>query len=339
MIAKQRYYNTTAAGSFSAYDEKVLGEMTLYGLPMIKVEFPGAASKARADRDAPVVDLADAQALPNGLVIEPLELSFDYTRHDTPDGTYFQVNGSNEMFTPGYRPANPLASYNIHQPGQIVHGALLTGGEFDEQVIDPYITRIISQTLGSTPEGSLPDGAWFPAFPAIVNRFATRNNVFERLVVTPGQFQALGLDEPLTGTQRLYSSLSFDLYYNDNTNPDFTSPVIWSVSAVGSGPLALRGNQPNAQSQTFFQVEVKDAPENLQRVVVLYRSTLDASWSLLDLAYNPASGFWEASAPLAPRYIEYFAQAVDQAGNVALALDYGKPFIIPWKMYLGLVVH
>ena len=38
--AKQQYFNSLAAGTLSVYDEKVMAEMTLYGLPMQKVELP-----------------------------------------------------------------------------------------------------------------------------------------------------------------------------------------------------------------------------------------------------------------------------------------------------------
>jgi hypothetical protein len=38
--AKQLYYNSLAAGTFSNYDEKVMSELTLYGLPMARINMP-----------------------------------------------------------------------------------------------------------------------------------------------------------------------------------------------------------------------------------------------------------------------------------------------------------
>jgi hypothetical protein len=38
--ARHRYYNSLPAQTFSNYDEKVLGEATLYGLPMLRVNMP-----------------------------------------------------------------------------------------------------------------------------------------------------------------------------------------------------------------------------------------------------------------------------------------------------------
>ena len=39
-MAKQQYYNELAGGTFSNYDEKVLEQMTLYGLPMLRINMP-----------------------------------------------------------------------------------------------------------------------------------------------------------------------------------------------------------------------------------------------------------------------------------------------------------
>src|SRR5204863_8044842 len=40
VTAKQRYLGSAPAGGFGLYDEKVLLEATLYGLPMLKVSLP-----------------------------------------------------------------------------------------------------------------------------------------------------------------------------------------------------------------------------------------------------------------------------------------------------------
>jgi hypothetical protein len=44
------------------------------------------------------------------------------------------------------------------------------------------------------------------------------------------------------------------------------------------------------------------------------------------LSHNAASGWAEGKVPPLEGPIEYFAQAVDRTGNVALALDHGNPF-------------
>ncbi len=60
--------------------------------------------------------------------------------------------------------------------------------------------------------------------------------------------------------------------------------------------------------------------------MVLYRRAGVNSWSRVDLAYDPHSGWATGGVAMAPGPIEYFVQAVDPTGNVALALDHGNAF-------------
>jgi hypothetical protein len=69
--------------------------------------------------------------------------------------------------------------YDIHKPGYIAHGVLLTGGSFHDIAIDPLISRIITQEVGTTSENLLPTQAWFPASLAAVNRFLEIDGTLE----------------------------------------------------------------------------------------------------------------------------------------------------------------
>ena len=75
-----------------------------------------------------------------------------------------------------------------------------------------------------------------------------------------------------------------------------------------------------------FRVRVSDASSSIARVVVLYRRLTDNAWSMAELAYNPNDNWAEVRLPHIFAPIEYFAQAVDETGNVAAALDHGLPF-------------
>ena len=75
-----------------------------------------------------------------------------------------------------------------------------------------------------------------------------------------------------------------------------------------------------------FRVRVSDDGGLIQRVVMLYRRTDTNTWSKVDLAYDPNSGWAAGVVPMSPAPIEYFAQAVDPTGNVAMVLDHGDAF-------------
>jgi hypothetical protein len=66
------------------------------------------------------------------------------------------------------------------------------------------------------------------------------------------------------------------------------------------------------------------------RVVILYAPTGGSgprAWQRLEPVWNSATGYAEATIPLPGGRIQFFAQAVDATGNVALALDHGNPFL------------
>ena len=92
------------------------------------------------------------------------------------------------------------------------------------------------------------------------------------------------------------------------------SPSIWQVQAVGDG------------SGVTFRVLVEDDRGDMQRLVLLYRQEGQTSWALVELTYDPATGWATGRVEGLSGTFEYFAQAVDAAGNVSVALDHGSPF-------------
>jgi hypothetical protein len=116
------------------------------------------------------------------------------------------------------------------------------------------------------------------------------------------------------GTHRLYSELEFEVYHAPFTVTDFIAPSIWQVEAI-SRSVALQ-----------FRVQVEDDSGEIERAVVLYRPLASAIWSRCELSHSVATGWAEGSAAPVSGPIEYFAQAVDSTGNVALATDHGNPF-------------
>ena len=58
----------------------------------------------------------------------------------------------------------------------------------------------------------------------------------------------------------------------------------------------------------------------------MYRTLDSMTWSKVELTYDAATGWATGKTSHATGPIEYFVQAVDTTGNVALALDHGNPF-------------
>jgi hypothetical protein len=158
-----------------------------------------------------------------------------------------------------------------------------------------------------------------------VNRFLTLDGESQqRLVIVPGQYKPDGSNQ---GTQRLYTSLDFEVYHAPYNSGDFVAPNIWDTQAWRDGQAVN------------FAATVTDEGSGVQRVVVLYRPTSGQTWHLLDLTHDPHSHLASGSAAINGPF-EYAVQAVDGSGNVSLALDYGGGFggNVPAMWYLNLPV-
>ena len=319
--AKHRYYNEIGGGAFSSYDEKIVNEMTLYGLPMFSVIFPVEDAALRPAAavwlEQTLAGRAQSPLAPAALITTSLSLSPAYIPVAGPQGAYYQLSPAAGLLALPFRPTLPQTSQNIHQSGYLAHGALLLGGSFSDIANDPLITHVITDETYAATEPLFDSAAWFPVFPAAINRlFRLNAEPLERLVVAPAQYLSV---TPITGTLRLYTALDFEIYHAPTDVTDFAPPAIWQVQLTH-----------NASRQPVFRASLEDAASPIQRVVVLYRrlSPLPAqtTWSKAELLYNPAAALAEGPALVQPGLYEYFAQAVDAAGNVGLAYDHGRPF-------------
>jgi hypothetical protein len=314
VAAKQLYYNSAAAASLSNYDEKVMGIMTIYGLPMLQIDMPFSSVGQLATK-SPTAGLHSS-----AFTITTVNLGLAYDSHTVSGlGNYYTVQGENDVHVSGGRPIEPRTSQDVHATDTVAHGAVMVGGTFaDIPAFDPFISRVVTEEI-QFDEPVYPATEWYPAQLGTVNRFLSIGGQSrERLVVVPGQFKAspsVGtLSIPTTGTQRLYTDLTFDVYHAPFTATDFIAPSIWQVEAISSTHY-LR-----------FRVQVTDNSWHIQRTLVLYRTLDSNTWSPAELTYNTKTGWAEGWVGGASGPIEYFAQAVDPTGNVALGLDHGTPF-------------
>jgi Ca2+-binding RTX toxin-like protein len=320
MLAKQRYLNSLGNGGLTTYDEKVLGEMSLYGLPMLKINMPQQTSVVPGGESVFSTTPPLSIGGPAGANAWQQNLSFTYTPHTISDpvrnGTYYTVNGENGLQTTGNRPILPQTTINFSSATEIARGVLMEGGSFtDNDGFNPVITQIITQEVTLPAEGVYLSQALYPHSPASINRFLTVNGIAQqKLVVVPAQFQVTGVTASSTGIMRLYDNLELVVYTAPYTETDFIAPNVWSVDAM-----------ENAGSLEFT-VGVSDNATGVYRVLVLYRDMSDNAWTGVDLTYNPTTELATASVPASTNTVEYFVQAVDQAGNVSLVLNHGVPF-------------
>ncbi|MFK8026221.1 MAG: Ig-like domain-containing protein, partial [Ilumatobacter sp.] len=284
-------------------------QATFYGLPFYSID-----EVAPPPPPAPVV-VPEPDPLAADLPSAEIALDEDFERVDGPDGTYWFWNDEGDESTQAvhFRPIQPkvVADVTPADPNLEARGAILTDlASLDIPGIDPVIVRPTIDLSDNEPEpdaGQIAD----PAVLQTVSAEFTPEGDRQRLVTSGGQFD--GTAEQ--GTQRLFTTIDADIYYADVTNPDRLPPVIESIDGVELG------------NDVIVNVEVSDESSNVVRVVMLYvvdpGPGVTESWDLVEFARDPATGIWSAAVPNPGGEIEYFVQALDAAGNVAVSSDKG----------------
>jgi len=317
--AKRRVFDALGPAGLSVYLEKSLIEATLYGLPMLQVQLPTAGRGRGAVRErrrgggrSAATRSTDAKGLPGpGLAVDRVQVHPRFRPKDTPMGTYFAADAGVAAW-PG-RPIQPRVTIDLVEPDSSAHGAVLVSARYRElRGFDPVITHPLLEAGEN--EGTYPFAAWWPRYPAAINRVPLADAMEERLVVIAGQYR-------YPHVERLYDRLTFDVYYS--TSMDYRPPVIWEAQFTDSPQGA------------DFNVWVSDT-SGIQRVLVTYTQG-DGQWRSIDLQDVGMGEHWFGFVPrLNGSGLEFFIQAVDTAGNVAVHTDKGR-FFRPYVNCLPLV--
>jgi hypothetical protein len=291
-FAKQEY---AATPTLSGYHLKVIDEATMMGLPMYRV-----GTRATPPPPTPAVTTTDTAT---GLPTAPFNVSPSFTRVNTAIGSYYV---SDDALADNRRPIEPTAKVDVTEPGLVAHGALITGlSSTDETGFDAAFSRVVDDLSAFTPE--LVGDVTYPTKLQTIANVATPIGARQRLVLFSGQFRSDGTAEAQgIGVQRRFTALSGNVLYTTPGVTDFTPPSF--------GPVDVT----QADSTVAFAVDVTDnvgGEGGVKRVVALYR---DASgiWKTIEMSHS--SPRWSGSGPLVGNNVEWFIQAVDGSGNVAV---------------------
>lgn len=321
--AKQQY----AAGNaiLSPYELKSIMESTLYGMPMYTVgassSSTGSSSSSSslptvADPITGLTSTAVTVSLPVGGTAG--DLSQQAGANNT---SYYEVDGA----TPGtqdteFRPIEPLTTVNVTEPGLVAHGALINGlastdvNGFTPTISEPEVTPVTAPSAG------------LGAFPGSLQRLATDDTFTltstaqtTQLDLVAGQF----IPNPSTpgqGIQRLFTNMSAQVLYDPPSAPlanDFTPPTIQTSSAV------------TASGGTNFVVTAVpgESAAPIDEVLVLYTDALHpGAWTALELGSNNGTTWTGDELGTGADHVQFFVEAVDAAGNVAVSNNNGSNF-------------
>lgn len=311
---------------YDVFDEKVLFESTLYGLPMYRIvmsqssiiapkDFSGTAGPDHEEvngisLDKKLIKADKSNLLPTGVTELALNFEFGPGTHQlvhTADGDYYKLNG--RMNGEAGDSLQPLFIYESRLSGVVSHGVIFTGGTFTNYAdFEPVIATPESSSPLVPPEPIAPIcGTFIPtvnvAHPQLPSSLVSTD--LTKLTVYTGYFKKYTGDEITQGTETLFNTVGFSVYYSNSS--DKTPPAFPSPPAEGGDYHTLTG------TNCLFSVQASDSGTGLYRVLVTY-SDNTSSWQSLDLTYNGSSLRWEGSLTLS-KSVSYFVQAVDNAGN------------------------
>jgi hypothetical protein len=221
--AKQRYINNLK--SMTVYDEKVISQAVLYGLPMyttIGANFtPANTTEACGSVDFYLsVTGVDGSSAPTSLT----EVCKD-------DGSYYEADGT--IQTTAGRAIQPKIV--IDDIGGDAHGVAILGGSFEDiDNFDPIIAQNTHEWIESKNEIATCVNAYTPGEIATINTRASINansppTLQQTLVVVPAQFRCTDLvNDQVVGVERLYNNLELEVLNSTNTD-DYVEPNIRNV--------------------------------------------------------------------------------------------------------------
>ncbi|MSP12519.1 MAG: hypothetical protein EXR62_06130 [Chloroflexi bacterium] len=306
MAAKQRYFNETPA--FDSYDEKALMESTLYGLPMYQLSSGGILGE---ENPFPSVQITTTFALASGPVRTGF-LNFNLAgsfsaldEHQTTDGTYFGINQITQVAAG--QPVQPQFFANVTAPiAGRAHGAIMTTGRYTETAtVDPLIARPVNEWVPREEwtEPVLDHDGWLPTRPVALQNLSSGASFTDTLLTQLGQYNGQ------TQHERLYDSMSIELYYSSSS--DWTGPQITYV-----------GERIDLARQiAAVKVEAIDPSGVLGGKVTYTRG--NGQWQSIDLQYDAARMKWVTEIPAQPGLL-YFVQMLDTAGNVTVSDNKGR---------------
>jgi hypothetical protein len=263
----------------TVYDEKSAIALTLWGLPMYRIDpavTPAVASitiePLAVEETGPTFELTTVDAAAT-VPTRTVTTSHALELVETEDGDYYTADGDFQA-TPG-RPIQPIAVSVLEERGHVyptgpppVRGVLVTGATFTDILgWDPRNARPTFEfEIGVVEPQECLTGFW-PSELATVNSIGE-----ETLVAFAGQFQCTDPGPPVTGIQRLYESATVELL-RCPVSIDSTPPVIHS--------LDLR-----SIDDTTVEVTVNASdPGGIARIVAL--RTGDGVMSSTDLSLSP----------------------------------------------------
>ncbi len=294
-----------SVGLYGVYDEKVLQEFTLYGLPMYRFD---SGVTTQGTPAAPSLTLGTDPFTGGPATLTTIDETFE--ENDSDKGTFYSADG--QTLEVHYRPIQPMTTYDVTVDGLVARGALiLDWTSTDIALADVAFARPVIDDGDREGEIEDPDALFPSTFAAIASYERTSPGEGQRTESRQNLNLVLGQYDGASDTQRLFSDVDVEVLYVPEGAVVDNVPA--TISTVQSAIV---------DDQVTFIVDVDDATP-AARVVVLYRAIGGNDWDAVDLQANsPWSG--SATVPSGTEEVEYLVQVVRDNGLVTTSSSKGE---------------
>jgi hypothetical protein len=328
--AKQQYLASTP--DIRGLHEKALLEATLFGLPMLGVNMPGARLPAPGAGSV-VNALTPFTTNPGSTLglnffdltvtptLTPVQVLLTNLAGGTLTATYYR--GGAGVVTNPAEPALPLESRDVTPPinsNVVLRGVGFRGGTYTDSTVVPLTGAPTTELRGVHAPFVSP--VFYPMRLATPNYFAALSGGATTLLVTPAQHKALSIADG-TSTLRLYSNVSLRLFYSgylgDSARSD--APDIVDVNATANSTGGV----------DFTAHVVGDPAAGIQQVWITYTGDGPSRWASLDLTPDAAnSSLFRGTLPsiASTGALRFIVQAANGTGQVSLNDNLGSYYSV-----------
>ena len=337
--AKRTYLTTTA--QMTGIDEKTIVEMTLYGLPMMKVNMPGArltvpVTPQLVTSTAPVptgvgVGIGLTQTV---ATVNPAATTVTKTLPNLAGGgavsTSYRTGRDGVIVNP-YEPILPKQIDDVSVAGKVLRGVALRGGTYtDTTGITPLTGSPATETTSS--HLSFNSDVFYPNQVYMPNYFDAVDGGRTRLITVPEQYRSTSTGSP-DGTRRGYNRVDMALYYLPDSWTAPTASATAKSAAVSPAP-SITGVSASSDGTTvtFNANVVAGGSAGVQAVWVVYTGTpgspFHGTWAPVDLApvaNDPTT--WRGTLALNgsnASALRFMVHAVNGAGLTSLSTNLGN---------------
>jgi hypothetical protein len=331
VAAKRAYLAGTA--QMRGIHEKTMLQTTLFGLPMLRINMPGARIVPPADPSivGALTPYASGPGATLGLkradvTVTPTLTTRNVDLTSTVDGatlTATYLEGSGGVVANPAEPVLPLERRNVSAPATVLRGVGFRGGSFtDLSNIVPFTSAPATEIRGvHTP---FLTEVLYPLRPWGSTSLEALAGGPTRLLVTPAQF----VSGPISprGTLRKFHDMRFRLFYN---------ATVGSAALAGAPAIAGVTASVSGTNLVFATTVHGDPAAAVQEAWIVYTATtgpLAGQWRPLDLAPSGSDPRrWTASLPLAGQPagdFRFMVQAASAVGLVTLDSNLGA-FYVP----------